>query len=450
MLAQVFRTDQDHCYVYDAMTNRILSVKKTVPCEDGKDAEKQILDAFHKRGLVTDKPFAKVVWQSSFEKNLQAMQHGVPRLMLQLTRRCNLNCRYCVYSGNYAHMQPHADEDMSEATIRKAINRFAAYCTDRKEVFVDMYGGEALLRLDLMMYTVQYSKEVLRDQKVSFRITSNGLLLNNGVGKWLSENPEIKLTVTLNGPYHDAYRVTAGGQGSLAIILKNLKEIRQNYPVVWDRQIQFLSNIVHSGQLLPLKEFYEKEIGKPPVSITHIRAQHGNDVIREILSEKEAPDRGAELKELFCRKNDAFLDAYFGNGIRAAHTRHIFDNDANAYVGSCFPLVDRIFVHCDGNLGICESACDKVIVGNIETGLNIPVLEKIYKGTAKLFHEKCRCCWAQRLCTICLKDLFSEDGELIDSIPDSFCKLSREYSLEQLKMYCTIAQTDPNRMDAYD
>lgn len=446
MLARAFRTSSGRCYVYDGRTNRIITLKKVPRRDTWEQTEAAILELLREKGFLKDGPLEGIVWQKSFEEYLEAMNSGVPRLMLQITRRCNLNCSYCVYSGNYSHMLPHADADMPWQTLKESLDYFARRSRGCAKVGVDFYGGEALLRLDLLDRAVQYAGEVLTGRETEFHITSNGLLLNSRVRSWLAENPRVILTLTVNGPYHDEYRLTPDGHGSLEIILKNLEALRRENPAVWENQIRFLANIAHPSQLPPLKEFYTEKIGKPPVSITHIRSQHGNEVIREILDTGGGQDTLPRLQMQFCREEDPFLDAYFGSGLRALHTRPIFREEPEGIIGSCFPMVDRIFVHCDGRFGICESACDKVTLGDVENGPDIASLKKIYEGTERIFREKCSGCWAQRLCTVCLKDLYAPDGSMVTALPESFCKASREYGLYQLWMYCEIAETDPRRL----
>ena len=445
-LLKVFTTGAGQYYAYYARTNQIITIRQRMEHEAPEAAARIITDRLLKSRSVSAAPLPGVVWQHSFEAMLDRARRGVPRLILQITRRCNLRCDYCVYSGNYEQMEPHAEEDMCEGTIRKSLDLFAARSEGCSEVIVDMYGGEALLRLDLLRLTVEYARAVLPGRTIAFRITSNGVLLNEGAGQWLAGEPDVQLTVTVNGPYHDQHRVTASGHGSLGIILDNLQRICQRYPAVWEKQIQFIANIVHPGQLLPLKAFYERYIGKPPQQITRIRGQYGNEKIRDILSEDAGPDTEEQLCSQFCQRDDPFLEAYFGQGLRAVGTRHIYPDGDAGYVGSCFPAADRLFVHCNGDLGICESACDRAIIGHVDRGLDKKALRRLYDGTARLFHDVCRHCWAQRLCTACFKDILLPDGTVRGTLPEGFCEASRDYTLEQLQMYCRIAENQPERL----
>ena len=89
---------------------------------------------------------------------LEMIKDRIPALLLQITRRCNLNCDYCVYSGNYTHVDPHADQDMTEDILHQSIDFFAAHSSGRPHVTIDFYGGEALLRFDQVKEAVRYAK----------------------------------------------------------------------------------------------------------------------------------------------------------------------------------------------------------------------------------------------------------------------------------------------------
>ena len=42
------------------------------------------------------------------------------------------------------------------------------------------------------------------------------------------------------------------------------------------------------------------------------------------------------------------------------------------------PFTEKLFVHADGKFGICETACDKVILGDLENGFDYNALADIY------------------------------------------------------------------------
>ncbi len=49
------------------------------------------------------------------------LNNNLSNIILQITQKCNLNCSYCIYSGNY-HNRQHANKWMSVETAKKAID----------------------------------------------------------------------------------------------------------------------------------------------------------------------------------------------------------------------------------------------------------------------------------------------------------------------------------------
>ncbi len=88
-------------------------------------------------------------------------------LVLMLTGRCNLRCRYCYVDAGADGI------DMSGETAFRAIDLFVP---DTGAVTVELSGGEPLLRFDLIRKIVEYAGAV--NPGVRFAIQTNGTLLD--------------------------------------------------------------------------------------------------------------------------------------------------------------------------------------------------------------------------------------------------------------------------------
>ena len=131
--------------------------------------------------MISHPRFERLVWEKSFEEYLEFIKGNIPCLLLQMTTKCNLNCDYCVYSENYAHMENHGNQDMSHETIIKSIDFFAEHNKNCDEAEISFYGGETLLCFREMQEAVTYAREKFADKKLVFRVTTNGMLLNRNV-----------------------------------------------------------------------------------------------------------------------------------------------------------------------------------------------------------------------------------------------------------------------------
>jgi len=448
-MVKVFATSTGSVYAYDGRTGRILTVNRSLVRPTMKETQQAVCESMREKKHLPDKPLNGVVWEHSFEEYMDRIQAHIPTLLLQLTCRCNLDCDYCVYSGNYAHMMPHANADMSFDTIRRSIDFFAEHNAKSEQAMVDLYGGEVFLCMEKVQYAVGYARERLKGKPLSFRITSNGVLLNQKAAQWLEKNPDVRVTVTVNGPYHDLHRKMLSGQGSLERIMTNLHMIREEFPGVWERQIGFISNVAHPSHIGELAAFFRAELHRAPDTITHIRAQDGNEKIGDILHSGETAGNRFDPEKAYLETFDPVLEAYFIGRMRSVHNRFLYDKKEPGIIGSCFPFMDKLFVHHDGRFGLCETACDKLILGSLDDGIDEELLRALYEKTQALYHRTCASCWAQRRCTACFKDILHPDGTVMDSVPKGFCRASKADTLMQLRVYAEIAERHPEKLDEF-
>mgnify|MGYP005850284173 CR=1 FL=1 len=132
---------------------------------------------------------------------------------LHLTNGCNLRCHYC-----YVHKQSRKDMALStaEAVVDRAAKRGA-------KVGLSFFGGEPLLKKELIRNTVRYAKE--REEKTGcafhFKITTNGTLLDEEFLDFCAKN-RIMVALSMDGTKeaHDAHRMTNEGEGSFERVKK--------------------------------------------------------------------------------------------------------------------------------------------------------------------------------------------------------------------------------------
>lgn len=138
--------------------------------------------------------------------------------MVDLTNRCNMQCKYCLRDVN------HITQSVSPKTVADIcayINEYAA-AYHPKNISIQPWGGEPLLELDqiLMMRRLINPTET----KVHFSIETNGLLLNDEVLQKLYD-ARIGLGVSIDGyqAIHDGQRVSVGGTGTHKTVEAHLK-----------------------------------------------------------------------------------------------------------------------------------------------------------------------------------------------------------------------------------
>jgi hypothetical protein len=117
---------------------------------------------------------------AQYEQNRNTIT--VSTLILELTRRCNMNCQHCLRGDAQ-------DIDMSRRTIGKAINMASAISS------VTFTGGEPTLRLDLIEFTYELLLEKFGHGNLpAFFIATNGrcdqLQLSSILLKWYADTIE--------------------------------------------------------------------------------------------------------------------------------------------------------------------------------------------------------------------------------------------------------------------
>jgi sulfatase maturation enzyme AslB (radical SAM superfamily) len=127
-----------------------------------------------------------IVWRAMSVERAEKAERVLG--MLFLTRRCNLACRYC-------HMD-RGDEDADREILKAGIDLlFRSF--DRVEL--QFFGGEPLLRMDLLKWCVDYVKEAWSERPPThFLVTTNALLLRGPVVDALLERG-VHLMISLDG-----------------------------------------------------------------------------------------------------------------------------------------------------------------------------------------------------------------------------------------------------------
>jgi len=374
--------------------------------------------------------------------------HCLKSLTLQLTRRCNMRCTYCVYSGSFGKMHAHTNESMDLSTIHQSIDFFEAHSRENKNVFISFYGGEALLEFALIEEAVAYANQKLSDRTVEFGITSNGLLLNETTIQFLIKHPNVQIQITLNGNMHDAFRKTILGEGSLQAILKNIERVRCQYPQVWEKQIQFIANITSCKDILPLKNFYKTIVQKLPDLITRITMDGCISNITQLFEYNRTEDLCLEneLRKIYVETNDPFLAKLYTAQLQTLHERPILTESAGLAINpTCSPMSHGIFVHTDGMINICERVTDNISFGNVYDGFDDGKIDAVYDAMSHFVERNCMNCWAQHLCLLCFQNVMDETGRIKDRISEDWCKLSQEYIRRDLQSYIEIMHFDPKR-----
>lgn len=190
--------------VFSYYTGKILAI------DESKFDEKELLKILEENKML-GKP-----------KECPGDYNNYVELVISLTNDCNLRCKYCfVGEKNFCK------KVISKSYINEAIDsvKELAKIKGKEEIFITFFGGEPTLYPELIRYSIKVAKDRLKNYKVSFGITSNGVF-NEEIKNLLVEN-DFTVTISMDGlpKFQDKQRVTAKNQGTSNIIEKTIKDL---------------------------------------------------------------------------------------------------------------------------------------------------------------------------------------------------------------------------------
>lgn len=344
-------------------------------------------------------------------------------LTLIPTSGCNFKCVYC-----YEEFKPIM---MSDKTIEDVVKFTETLLTGKKVLFVNWFGGEPLLALDIMEKLTAALRELCRTKKVAYfaGVTTNGYLLTIENFKRLSACRVIDYQVSIDGlkEDHDRLRCLKNSKGTYDVIFKNLKRISEE--ITGNR----FSISIRCNCLKASKEkreeaetiFYENFGNDKRFSITlHAVMDWGGDSVNSLRSELLTKEEEIDLL------TEALRDKSEKRMKKLTHL-NVLDSRSN----SCFACkTDNYVIGADGSIYKCTSDFGKPL-GNVSDGRQPEEWYDISKQTE--LKEECKDCAFYGACmnTICPKAL--KEGKLMcpvekDCIDSLIGSMGKEYFNETL------------------
>ena len=143
---------------------------------------------------------------------------------------CNLDCTYCFYLEKeklYADAQ--TDWKMSDEVLELYVKQHIA-AQDVPTVEFAWQGGEpTLMGVDFYRRAVELQQRYADGKKVTNAFQTNGILLDDEWGEFLSEN-NFLIGLSIDGPreFHDRYRVDKGQNPTFDKVLAGLEALKKH------------------------------------------------------------------------------------------------------------------------------------------------------------------------------------------------------------------------------
>ncbi|MCW9033133.1 MAG: radical SAM protein [Rhodospirillales bacterium] len=151
------------------------------------------------------------------------------KMELTVTEQCNLACTYCFEEGMKS------PKLMSRETARKAIDLLFDYAAPETELTITFFGGEPMLNLPLIEWSVDYLKThpKYQNRPLNLQMTSNGTLIDEVTAPRLAELG-VRVLISIDGlkETNDHHRVYRSGRGSFDDIAQGIKALKPHQPWV--------------------------------------------------------------------------------------------------------------------------------------------------------------------------------------------------------------------------
>ena len=202
-LSHLFEDEAATFYI-DALQSSVIDSLKTLPVSSltTADLDQILFSAFRK--------------MNSYSLN---------DMELFVTEACNCLCDYCFVKGK-------RPQSMSENTALTAVDYLIAESGDNKELNITFFGGEPLLKFDLIktVITCIDSKKDAVDKKIGYSLTTNGTIMNEEILSFFQGRFNLLLSIDGNRFSHDKHRTFIDGSPTFDRIMANLELMKQYQP----------------------------------------------------------------------------------------------------------------------------------------------------------------------------------------------------------------------------
>lgn len=337
---------------------------------------------------------------------------------LEITARCNNNCRHC-----YINLPQNDSDALNTELSVEQIDRIADDALSLGTLWVLITGGEPLIRKD-------FEDIYLRLKKKGFLVSvfTNATRLTEKHIRLFQEYPPRDLEVTVYGITEDVYEHVTQVKGSF-------KQFQRGLNLLWDNKIKTnlkaTATQANKHELTDIIKFC-REKGSSAFRFDphlHLRFDGNKKRNAEIIAERLLPEEVAELE----RKNPEQMAV-----IQNERTCHHSDSTAeNSHA------VDRLFycgvgfndcsISYNGFFRLCPSLWHPDFLYDLKSG-SLKDAWQIFSpeilsspACQHLTNRRCVACGLKNLCMWCPAHAYLETGDLNADVA-YFCKVAHARS----------------------
>lgn len=466
-------------YFYDTGTGKVLELDEvaakivnTIFSDNTIKTKEDLLNLYDIDSLKTFENDALIsnTFQAKKPKRLYTFNHyenlenkinnELEQIILELTGKCNLRCKYCIYNDNYEYDRNFNNTDMSEEIAKASIDYLYEHSKKSTHRSVTFYGGEPLIKFNLLKKTIDYARSKFNDE-VNFSLTTNLTLITEEIAKYLGSIPNISIVCSLDGPedIQNKCRVYANGKKTFSDAIKGLellsKEIKKNgtasiminavyTPPYSYEGIKRIGNYFESLDFLPKETTIQITY---PSDGTYNYNGEDSKLTKDHNPIWEWIKDNTKRESLNGGNNSKYTTTMFSSLIRIQN-RYLVEKplDYCPFNSCCVPGARRLYVNTTGDFYLCEKIGTSPSIGNIREGIDIDRIKKYYiKDYNEAWIKKCKNCWAIHMCPFCYANRYNESG-IDQKALDKGCESAKNGLVEQLILYHSLMETNSEKI----
>lgn len=356
------------------------------------------------------------------------------RITLNTANACNMNCGYCYANGGVYHSK---ESLMSMDVALRTVDLFSEHFGEIGSI--KFIGGEPLLNEDVVCGVCDYVKEKVLQGKLpympDFIIATNGTILNERLLRYTNEY-HWRVGLSFDGPedIHDIVRTFRNGSSTTEVIKKNIKRWQEATGDRCPSSVNACYSGVHQNYgitVVDAVKYIKDTLGIKKVNIVPVDASKDGDyalsddtcfvtAMQEILDEA-SPDyrkyRFTKMKSL-----EKLLRSHL------AMPEHICKAGLTNFGVSTKGVLSPCHLLTDEN-GFCMG---NVFDEDVFESEEFHAVSKQLETFNRLQGQRCRSCYANRICPGCIGGNLFRTGDPYTSDP-SICRMIQGAVDELLK-----------------
>ena len=370
-------------------------------------------------------------------------------LVLNVTNKCNLSCKYCYEYGEDRLAPGSAPAFMDEQTAFDSVEFLIYQSGPIERITLTFFGGETLLNFKVVRSTIEYARRRAREEgkTIDFSLTTNATLLTKEVVGFLAEN-HVGVTISIDGPkeLQDEFRTFKDGRGSYNHILPRIRQLLTHH-----RTRPIGARVTLTAQVLDVVRIFEHltddigffEVGFAPVTTSPDTLYAiGTDGFDSML------DQFRKLGKLYLER--AVAGQYMGFSNMTDTLQELHTGISKNY--ACGAGLGLLGVAPSGDISLCHRFVESSdhVLGHIRTGVDEEKREEFSRRTHLSNKAECHTCWVRGLCSGgCYHEAQVRYGD-IGHANLHYCDWIRGWTLTCLETYAEISERNPAFFDRFD